>query len=115
MTLLPNPPLTTGSFPATIFFEDVAWLDCTAAIRAHLGSTQSGIGESNVMTLGGSVHFSWWDKSDISPGADRIESARPAARVKAGRLAAPLRGVALPRADRGALGLGAAWGLVVHI
>ena len=31
MTLLPNPPLTTGSFLATIFFEDVASVDCTAA------------------------------------------------------------------------------------
>jgi hypothetical protein len=95
MTLLPNPPLTTGSFLATIFFEDVAWLDCTAEIRARGGSTRSGIGESNVMTLRHSVHFSWWDKSDISPGADKIASARPAARVKAGRLAAPLCGVAL--------------------
>jgi hypothetical protein len=87
--LLPNPPLTTGSFLATSFFEDVACINCTAEIRAHVGSTQSGIGESNVMTLRGSVHFSWWDKSDISPGADKIASARPTTPVKAGLLAAP--------------------------
>jgi len=34
MTLLPSPPLTTGSFLATIFFEDVASADCTAAIAS---------------------------------------------------------------------------------
>jgi hypothetical protein len=33
-------------------------------------------------------HVSWWDKSDISPGADTLACARPAARVKAGPLAA---------------------------
>ena len=88
MTLLPNPPLTTGSFLSTSFFEDVACINCTAEICAHVGLTQSGIGESNVMTLWGSVHFSWWDKSDISPGADTLACARPAARVKAGPLAA---------------------------
>jgi hypothetical protein len=87
--LLPNPPLTTGSFLATSFFEDVAYINCTAEIHAHVGSTQSGIGESNVLTLWGSVHFSWWDKSDISPGADKIASARPTTPVKAGLLAAP--------------------------
>jgi hypothetical protein len=57
--LLPNPPLTTGSFLATIFFEDVACVDCTAAMHAHGDSKQSGIGESNAMTLLGSVYFSW--------------------------------------------------------
>jgi hypothetical protein len=98
--LLPNPPLTTGSFLAAIFFEDVAWLDCTAAIRAQGGSTQSGIGESNVMTLRGSVHFSWWDKSDISPGADKIVSARPAARVKAGTWPPAKRGRLVARRSR---------------
>jgi hypothetical protein len=33
-------------------------------------------------------HFPWWDEGDISPGADKIESARTAASVKAGRTAA---------------------------
>jgi hypothetical protein len=46
------------------------------------------------MTLWGSVHFFWWDKSDISPGADKIVSARPAARVKAGTW--PPRSAGLP-------------------
>jgi len=41
--------------------------------------------------------------SDISRGADTLACARPAVRVKAGHLAALLRGVALTRADQGAL------------
>jgi hypothetical protein len=43
-------------------------------------------------------HFSWWDKSEISPGADTFACARPAAWVKAGRLAARAAG----RLDGGA-------------
>jgi hypothetical protein len=41
--------------------------------------------------------------SDIPFGADTLACARPAAPVKAGRLAAPLCGVSLTGADRGAL------------
>jgi hypothetical protein len=52
--------LTKDGTYVTIWWglEDVAWLDCTAEIRARGGLTRSGIGESNVMTLRHSVHFS---------------------------------------------------------
>jgi hypothetical protein len=59
MTLLPSPPLTAGSFLATIFFEDVAWLDCTAAMYAHGYLKLPGIGEPDTMTARDRVHFSW--------------------------------------------------------
>jgi hypothetical protein len=41
--------------------------------------------------------------SDIPSGADTLACARPAAPVKAGRLAAPICGVALTGVHRGAL------------
>src|SRR5947207_14911955 len=37
---LPSPPLTAGSFPATIFFEMVASADCSA--RSYIFARRSG-------------------------------------------------------------------------
>src|SRR5687768_1865512 len=43
---LPNPPLTAGSFPATILSRSMAFVDCTASILFRRGGTGKDKGRS---------------------------------------------------------------------
>lgn len=98
MTLLPNPPLTTGSFLATSFFEDVAWLDCTAENRVHVGSNTIGdrgvqrndaLGLGSFLLVGQKRHFSRSRQDRVGApgcaGQGRHLAAREAGRLVARR------------------------------
>ena len=76
MTLLPNPPLTAGSLLATIFFEDVACIDCTAAMSPSVIQYKRETCDNDAAIAWPAGPFPLVGRDDISLGADALACAR---------------------------------------